>query len=86
MKNPSFYASFVARHNSFVEVDKDLHRQRKKALSPAFSKSNISSMQPLLFSKIDALCQKLSRMEDLGRVNIHNAFRLASMIIVGNLM
>jgi hypothetical protein len=84
MKDPSFYAAFVSRHNLFTEVDKDLHRQRKKALSPAFSKSNISSMQPLLASKIDVFCQKLSQLEDRGHVNIHNAFRLASTINISD--
>ncbi|KAM3078473.1 hypothetical protein ACMFMG_006352 [Clarireedia jacksonii] len=82
MKDGAFYETFTQRHNIFTEVDKEFHRQHRKALNPAFSKSNIVSLQPLLASKIDAFCQKLSQLGDRRPVNLMNGFRLAYPIIV----
>ena len=40
-------------------VDHDLHRLRREALGPFFSKRNVTSLEPRIRSKIELLCQRL---------------------------
>ncbi|KAK3900297.1 Trichodiene oxygenase [Staphylotrichum tortipilum] len=57
------YAYFSGRFgyasDTFSTVDHDLHRQRRKAISPFFSVAKIADFQPVIAAKVDRLCDKL---------------------------
>ena len=42
--------------STFATVGHDLHRIRRGALSPFFSKASVVKLQPLIHRKVDALC------------------------------
>ena len=42
----------------------DLHRVRRAALNPYFSKKRITEFQPVIRKKIDKLCQKIAEFHD----------------------
>ncbi|SPQ25754.1 5cb44c17-3a3f-4ee3-b57f-18f095ecc721 [Thermothielavioides terrestris] len=57
------YAYFSGRFgyasDTFSTVDHDLHRLRRKAISPFFSVAKIADFQPVIRAKVDKLCKKL---------------------------
>ena len=53
----------------------DLHRKRRKALSPFFSKRNVLFLEPLINQKVKQLCQLISKhAAERIPVNISDAF------------
>ncbi len=58
------YAYFSGRFgyasDTFSTVDHDLHRQRRKAISPFFSVAKIADFQPVIVKKVERLCEKLT--------------------------
>ncbi len=57
------YAYFSGRFgyasDTFSTIDHDLHRSRRKAISPFFSVAKIADFQPVIHAKVEKLCQKL---------------------------
>ncbi len=66
------YAYFSGRFgyasDTFGTVDHDLHRQRRKAISPFFSVAKIADFQPVIAKKVDRLCDKLDKYAANGAV------------------
>ncbi|KAK2743339.1 hypothetical protein FQN55_007274 [Onygenales sp. PD_40] len=60
-KSPYFASRFGSASDCFSTVHHDLHRLRRKPLSPFFSIQRISAFQPVILKKVEALCQKLSQ-------------------------
>lgn len=48
----------------FSTIDHDLHRLRRKALSPMFSVKRIEEFQPVIKEKVEKLCRKIARYQD----------------------
>ncbi|KAK2628812.1 hypothetical protein QTJ16_001915 [Diplocarpon rosae] len=59
------YAYFAGRFgyasDTFSTVEHDLHRQRRKALSPMFSGQKIDAFQPVIRGKVEKLCRKIAQ-------------------------
>ena len=62
------YAYFSSRFgyssDTFATVDHDLHRNRRKAISPFFSAAKIADFEPTIRSKVDRLCERLDEYAD----------------------
>ncbi|KAK0708701.1 cytochrome P450 family protein [Lasiosphaeris hirsuta] len=62
------YAYFANRfggaRDSFSTVDHDLHRMRRKAISPFFSAVQISDFQAVIHAKVDKFCRILGSYQD----------------------
>ena len=56
-----FYAGRSGRRAIFGTVPHDLHRQRRGALNPFFSKKSILVLESQIQEKVDKLCAVLSR-------------------------
>ena len=54
---------FGNEHSIFTTAPDSLHRIRRSALNPFFSKMKISSFQPAIREKLDKLCSKIARSE-----------------------
>ncbi|KAF2452465.1 putative benzoate 4-monooxygenase cytochrome P450 [Lineolata rhizophorae] len=63
-----FSGRFGYASDSFSTVHHDLHRLRRKALSPMFSAKRISEFQPVIREKVDKLCQKFTEYQKDGKV------------------
>ena len=57
--------SLMYRFNSplsvFSAVDHGLHRRRRAALNPLFSKQKVTSLSPFIQKHMDELCERISR-------------------------
>lgn len=52
-----------------------LHKRRREALSPVFAKKNVLSLEPLIMSKVDQLCDLLGEFASRNSpANLLDAF------------
>ena len=58
------YAGNSGRNAIFGTVSHDLHRLRRGALNPFFSKKSILAIEPLIQEKVDKLCTILERSRE----------------------
>ncbi|KAH6661569.1 cytochrome P450, partial [Halenospora varia] len=59
-----FSGRFGYASDSFSTTNHDLHRLRRKALSPMFSVKKIEDFQPIIRDKVEKLCQKIALYQD----------------------
>jgi cytochrome P450 len=52
----------------FATQDHDIHRMRRMALNPFFSKQAVQRLEPMIQGKIDLLCKRLQEMTRQGQV------------------
>jgi cytochrome P450 len=66
-------------------VDHDLHRIRRAALNPYFSKASVGRLESTIQSNIDSLCTRLQRYAGTGTpINISDAFTCLSADVIGS--
>jgi hypothetical protein len=46
--------------STFATVGHDLHRVRRSALNPFFSKASVTRLEPLIHSKVEAMCSGMT--------------------------
>ena len=60
---------------TFSTVSADLHRLRRSALNPFFSKASVRKLQPVIQEKVDILLARLKEFGGSGAVmNVGHAF------------
>ena len=65
-------------------IEHDLHRKRRAAVLPFFSKQKIYALEPVIQSTIDKLCDKIQDYQKTGQpVNLRNAFKCFAADVVG---
>ncbi|KAI9710975.1 MAG: hypothetical protein M1820_002412 [Bogoriella megaspora] len=57
---------FGMKRATFATVPHDLHRRRRAAINPAFSKAAISNLEPEIRALVDKLCQRLTEFRISG--------------------
>ena len=62
-------------------VKHDLHRHRRDALNPFFSKENVTKLEPLIQDKVNLLCDRISNVEQ--PIVLSNAFMALTVDIIG---
>ena len=68
---------------TFGTVGHTLHRRRRGAFSNFFSKASVRRLEPLIQSRIDILCEKLSEMMDTGKpVNMVHAYSALTQDVI----
>jgi cytochrome P450 len=66
-------------------VDHDLHRIRRAALNPYFSKASVTRLESTLQANVDCLCARLNRCAATGTlVNLSDAFTCLSADVIGS--
>ena len=69
--------------SGFGTVDHDLHRLRRAAINPFFSKQKVAQLQPVVQRLADKLCRKLERIRDTDEVvPIECAFDAFTMDVI----
>lgn len=58
-KSEWFVSYMNVPKSTFATVDHNLHRLRRTAISPHFSKQKVTSLEPLLRSKVKKLCERI---------------------------
>jgi cytochrome P450 len=78
-----FSGRFGYAADCFSTIHHDVHRLRRKALSPFFSTKRISEFQPVIREKVDKLCEKLQEYQQDGKVlNLNNAWMALTTDII----
>ena len=67
-KNPFYVNSFGNLVSGFGTVDHDLHRLRRSAINPFFSKQKVAALQTVIQQLADKLCKKLENIRATGEV------------------
>lgn len=78
-----FYSAFGLKTSSFATLSNELHRVRRRALSPLFSKRVALQLEDVVQSKVEKLLhsanQKLTRGES---VDLYHGFRALSVDVI----
>lgn len=65
---PSWYPTPIADGSTASTVQHALHRHRRAALSPFFSKAGVTSFSSLILSRVDLLCARFAEKAGTGAV------------------
>ncbi|OQE07963.1 hypothetical protein PENVUL_c011G00084 [Penicillium vulpinum] len=82
LKHGPFYNGFNIPHAVFAELDPDLHTERRRMLSPLFSKAGVYKLEPLIHEKIYRLSSKINRLCGSKEIDMYNAVRLLTTEII----
>ncbi|GKT64404.1 cytochrome P450 [Colletotrichum tofieldiae] len=74
--------SFNAPHTLFSEADTVKHKERRRLLSPLFSRAGIIKLEPLIREKLALLDGKIERLCRQKEINVYNALRLLTTEII----
>ena len=78
-----FYKLFGTSSGMFATVPHDLHRLRRGALNPYFSKQSVARLVPVILSRVDTLCQRLREAQSSGNpVNLSVAYSALTADII----
>lgn len=74
---------FYCPDSEFCTQDHDLHRMRRMALNPFFSKQAVQRLEPMIQSKIDLLGKRLREFAQQGQVlTVENAMMALTTDII----
>ena len=82
-KDPFTAHQFANPGSSVGTIDNDLHRKRRAAVLPFFSKQKIYALEPVIQSTIDTLCHKMEDYVKSGQpLNLRNAYKCFAADVV----
>ncbi|KAH0566183.1 hypothetical protein GP486_000415 [Trichoglossum hirsutum] len=82
-KCPKFYGCFGLDSCTFCTWDSELHRVRRAALNPRFSRKSVLELEGVVQSKVQKLCQKVADMLHTNKpVDLHHGFRAISIDVI----
>ncbi|MCJ1476010.1 hypothetical protein MMC13_004674 [Lambiella insularis] len=82
-KNPYYVNQFDNPGAGFSTIDHDLHRLRRAAINPFFSKQKVAQLQPVIQKLADKLCKKLESIRGTDEVvPIECAFDAFTMDVI----
>lgn len=67
-KNPFYVNALGVPTSGFATIDHDLHRLRRAAINPFFSKQKVTQLQPVIQRLADKLCKKFERIKGTDEV------------------
>ena len=86
-KDPGFYRCISFPGTSIGEIDKDLHRIRRKVLAPAFSIARVSELAPLVLAQVEQLLAKFdAACTTDDAVNVTGAFHALTLDIISEIV
>ena len=59
---------------AFSTIPHEVHRMRRTAIGPYFSKARITALEPFLHKRVELLCQSLLTQSRDGPVEMHTLF------------
>lgn len=77
-KDPRFVRLYGADQGTLVTLDHHLHRIRRSALNPFFSKTNIRRLEPIIQRRAQKVLSRMEKLESTGQplvlFNLFSAF------------
>ena len=82
-KAPYFYDAFGLKTAAFGTTSNELHRVRRAAISPAFSRKAVLHLEAIVQEKTAKLVSRMKDLLDAGKtVDLHHGFRALSVDII----
>ncbi|KAL8803889.1 MAG: hypothetical protein Q9200_006034, partial [Gallowayella weberi] len=82
-KDPAFVNQFDNTDSAFGTIPHELHRIRRRAFNNFFSKQKIVSLEPMIQSIVDKLCERLESYSGTGKeVPIRHAYECLTNDVV----
>jgi hypothetical protein len=82
-KAPYFYDAFGLKTAAFGTTSNELHRVRRAAISPAFSRKAVLQLEDIVQEKTAKLISRMKDLLDEGKpVDLHHGFRALSVDII----
>lgn len=82
-KYARYYDAFSIAYSSFTTPSNEVHRRRRAALNPFFSRKMVLELEDVVHSKANTLCGLVSRKFSAGEpVDLHHAFRAVSVDVI----
>ena len=83
-KDPYTAHQFANPGSLVGTLDHDIHRMRRAAVLPFFSKQKIYALEPVITSTVDKLCEKIQDYRKSGDVMpLRNAFHCFAADVIG---
>lgn len=73
---------FPAQDALAVMTDPDRHDENRRHMNPAFSRTGILNLQPLINQHLDHLREKMTRICDDGPIVLYDAMRCMTMDVI----
>lgn len=82
-KSPIYYNAMCVPHSSFGTVSNEVHRIKRAAMNPMFSKQKVLDLESIVQQKAEKVCQRMQAGLDSGTpVDLHHAFRAVSVDVI----
>lgn len=79
-KSPNFYNALCAPYSSFGALSNEVHRLRRGAMNPMFSRQKVLDLESIVQEKAAKVCQRMQAGVDSGQpVELHHIFRAVSI-------
>ncbi|KAF2171562.1 hypothetical protein M409DRAFT_18674 [Zasmidium cellare ATCC 36951] len=79
-KSPNFYNALCAPYSSFGALSNEVHRLRRGAMNPMFSRQKVLDLESIVQEKAGKVCRSMQIGIESGQpVNLHQIFRAVSV-------
>lgn len=84
-KSPIFYNALCVPNSSFGTPPNDIHKIRRGAMNPMFSRQKVLDLEQIVQEKADKVCQRMQKGIDRDEpVDLHHAFRAVSVDVISD--
>lgn len=84
-KSPNYYNALCVPHSSFGSTPNEIHRIRRGALNPMFSRQRVLELEGIVQEKANKVCWRMQAGVDQGKpVDLHHAFRAVSVDVISD--
>ncbi|PWY94921.1 cytochrome P450 [Aspergillus sclerotioniger CBS 115572] len=82
-KDPDFYGAFGTKKATFTTPSPDVHRVKRSALNPFFSRKRVLELEDIVQEKVDTLVKRMKEaFRSTGQIDLHHGFRAISVDVI----
>ncbi len=82
-KSPRFYRGLGLNTAAFGTPSNELHRVRRAALNPLFSRKRVLDLEDIVHEKVEKLCSRMEQARGTDEpVDLHHGFRSVSVDVI----
>ncbi|KAM5440458.1 hypothetical protein McanMca71_003941 [Microsporum canis] len=84
-KSAPFYDAFGVDKATFTTADNNIHRMKRAAFNPFFSRKRVLELEDIVQSKAKTLVKRISSaLESCGGIDLHHGFRAISIDVISD--
>lgn len=79
-KDPQYYGTFGPKYSAFVTSSNEVHRQRRSAINPFFSRKMVLRLEEIVHSKANKFIERMNKaFERNEAIDVHHGFSAISV-------